>query len=386
MYPKLKELRRKNRITVQEMAELLGLQTRGAYYKKESGVHKFSIEEARLIANKLNMPIEEIFLTMRSQKWKLVAALWAVRVKTRHHSKKEGSLMQSHMSLVTQEQFGAVQCDFYQRGEQVWMTREQIGVALDYETPRKAIAKIHERHQDRLDNFSVVDKVTTTDGKAYETYLYSAKGVYEICRWSRQPKADAFMDWVWDVVEKLRTKQAQLVDNSQAQELAAKILLRAVETMMSAKFEEVDRRLAVLEQSSVQSHPGAPEERALETNELDLATLELRHVFNVAKACKQSFYPHSVRPGWEYVGRWDTGRWKYIGFLPHWIRELISSGGNDPDEILRAWRDRGWLKIDKDRQKRLTRTVRVGKLGHKKMVVVKRSAIEKALKATQQGG
>lgn len=29
----------------------------------------------------------------------------------------------------------------------------------------------------------------------------------EICRWSRQPKANLFMDWVWDIVEKYRSKE-----------------------------------------------------------------------------------------------------------------------------------------------------------------------------------
>lgn len=39
---------------------------------------------------------------------------------------------------------------------------------------------------------------------AYDTTLYTAKGIYEICRWSRQPKADAFFDFVYDVLEGLR--------------------------------------------------------------------------------------------------------------------------------------------------------------------------------------
>lgn len=26
----------------------------------------------------------------------------------------------------------------------------------------------------------------------------------EICRWSRQPNANLFMDWVWDVIEAYR--------------------------------------------------------------------------------------------------------------------------------------------------------------------------------------
>ena len=31
----------------------------------------------------------------------------------------------------------------------------------------------------------------------------------EICRWSRQPLADKFMDWVWDIIEKYRHNELQ---------------------------------------------------------------------------------------------------------------------------------------------------------------------------------
>ena len=84
------------------------------------------------------------------------------------------------------------------------MTREQIGSALEYKFPSDSIRTIHDRNQDRLDKFSVSIKLSGTDGKLYDTYVYNARGVYEICRFSRQPKADAFMDWAWDVIESIR--------------------------------------------------------------------------------------------------------------------------------------------------------------------------------------
>lgn len=116
-----------------------------------------------------------------------------------------------NLQLIKTENFGTIQCDFWRdENGDILMTREQIGRALGYAEPRKAIQKIHERNKDRLDKFSVVTKLTTTDGKAYETYLYTAKGVYEICRFSRQPKADIFMDWVWDVVESIRKHGAYM--------------------------------------------------------------------------------------------------------------------------------------------------------------------------------
>lgn len=85
--------------------------------------------------------------------------------------------------------FGTVICDYYGNGKgEFFMTRQQIGQALEYENPQKAIDNIHAKHRDRLNKFSVTLKVRATDGKMYETTLYSAKGVYEIWRWNRQPK------------------------------------------------------------------------------------------------------------------------------------------------------------------------------------------------------
>lgn len=84
------------------------------------------------------------------------------------------------------------------------MTRKQIGEALEYDNPKDAIYRIHERHKDRLDKHSVVDKLSTTDDKKYDTILYNERGVMEICRWSKQPKANTFMDWVWDIVQAYR--------------------------------------------------------------------------------------------------------------------------------------------------------------------------------------
>lgn len=110
----------------------------------------------------------------------------------------------NNLQIVKSAQFGEVQCDFYSNEKEIFVTREQVGQALEYDSPRIAITKIHNRHKERLDKFSVVTKVVSTDGKSYDTYLYSAKGIMEICRWSQQKKADEFMDWTWEVMDSLR--------------------------------------------------------------------------------------------------------------------------------------------------------------------------------------
>ena len=97
--------------------------------------------------------------------------------------------------------------------DDILLTREQIGQALEYSDPIKAIQKIHLKHKDRLDELSMLIKGTTqiggdlTKSEEQERIYYTQRGIMEICRWSRQPKADIFMDWVWDIVEKYRANE-----------------------------------------------------------------------------------------------------------------------------------------------------------------------------------
>lgn len=111
------------------------------------------------------------------------------------------------MTVITSKPFGVLNVDVYQNDKhQYYMTREQIGAALEYSDPRIAIYKIHQRNADRLDPLSSVTKLVTQVGnhtEERELFCYNLRGVMEICRFSRQPKADAFMDFCWDIMESL---------------------------------------------------------------------------------------------------------------------------------------------------------------------------------------
>ena len=103
------------------------------------------------------------------------------------------------MTVITSKPFGALNVDVYEDNKhQYYMTREQIGTALEYGNPVTAIKNIHQRNADRLDKFSTWLKTSQVEGNRTverETIAYNLKGVMEICRFSRQPKADAFMDF-----------------------------------------------------------------------------------------------------------------------------------------------------------------------------------------------
>ena len=134
----------------------------------------------------------------------------------------------TNLKLITTETFGDLSCNFYRNmNDDILLTREQIGQALEYSDPMNAIYKIHKRHQDRLDNLSIC----LSDGLGHEIYYYNERGIMEICRWSNSKKANLFMDWVWDIIEKYRHNELQSQPNLQSLIDTLSILTQTITTM-----------------------------------------------------------------------------------------------------------------------------------------------------------
>lgn len=127
------------------------------------------------------------------------------------------------LKLITTETFNNLPCSFYRNtNDDILLTREQIGQALEYADPSKAIRKIHLKHKDRLDELCVRIKLGSTQNGAnlskseeQERVYYTERGIMEICRWSRQNNANLFMDWVWDIIEKYRHNNLDTTPNIQ---------------------------------------------------------------------------------------------------------------------------------------------------------------------------
>lgn len=111
------------------------------------------------------------------------------------------------LRLVKQGDFLGTKCDFYvDEDNNIYMSRTQIGYALQYKDPSNAILRIHQRHYKRIDEMSIevkgcqfVTPYQNKDKNAH-TYMYTAKGIFEICRHSNQSVADDFYDYVYGVV------------------------------------------------------------------------------------------------------------------------------------------------------------------------------------------
>ena len=154
----------------------------------------------------------------------------------------------SNLTLITTETFNNLSCNFYRNmNDDILLTREQIGQALEYADPSKAIRKIHLKHKDRLDELCVRIKDRTFDNTQSgasreqngnlmtERVYYTERGVMEICRWSRQKNANIFMDWTWDIIEKYRHNELNTAPNIQPLIDAITTLTQTVSTMQQDK-------------------------------------------------------------------------------------------------------------------------------------------------------
>ena len=151
--------------------------------------------------------------------------------------------MTNNLKLITTETFGDLPCNFYRNmNDDILLTREQIGTALEYVNPDASMSMIHKRHKARLDPLSVTTNLLSTDGKVYETMLYTPRGVMEICRWSNKPKANQFMDWVWDIVEKYRNHEFLAT-----QQIDMKPVTEAI-TLMSQAITTLTTDMATMQQ------------------------------------------------------------------------------------------------------------------------------------------
>lgn len=63
----IKELRLKNNLSCKQMADLIGV-SKASYSKKENGFVKFSLNEAKIIADTFNESIEKIFFNSKVTK------------------------------------------------------------------------------------------------------------------------------------------------------------------------------------------------------------------------------------------------------------------------------------------------------------------------------
>lgn len=115
------------------------------------------------------------------------------------------------LKLVKQGEFLGTRCDFYVDEENnIYMSRTQIGYALQYKNPQDAIKKIHLRHYEKLqqryvevvgDNLSPRPRDL---GKKTSIFMYDERGILDVIRWSTTEITDQYFDWVYDIIQSIK--------------------------------------------------------------------------------------------------------------------------------------------------------------------------------------
>lgn len=209
------------------------------------------------------------------------------------------------MTVITSKPFGALNVDVYEDNKhQYYMTREQIGTALEYGNPVTAIKNIHQRNADRLDKFSTWLKTSQVEGNRTverETIAYNLKGVMEICRFSRQPKADAFMDFCWDIMESLMRGDSVLANP----QMDAALSKEFIDVRLHALFDSVKNLQSELDSTRKDLSEQIEEARATSNEALNMISSVSQCVHQIKdKQMDDAIKSKSYTPRAEQISDW----------------------------------------------------------------------------------
>lgn len=117
----------------------------------------------------------------------------------------------NNLKLITTENFEEVTpCDFWADiNDEYFLTREQIGRALGYNNPTKAIDNIHHKHEERLNKFSTTVTLGMMEGDRFvkrKRLIYNLQGIMFIIQ-SSQVKKELKEKFLMKIQDKIGNKE-----------------------------------------------------------------------------------------------------------------------------------------------------------------------------------
>lgn len=109
----------------------------------------------------------------------------------------------NNLQIVKSAQFGEVQCDVYSDSQDMFMTAKQLCECLG-EKRSTFDSRISRNPYLKSEEFSVSCKLQGTDGKYYNTRVFTEDGIYEVTLLSDSEKGKIFRAWVRKLLKSLR--------------------------------------------------------------------------------------------------------------------------------------------------------------------------------------
>ena len=99
--------------------------------------------------------------------------------------------------------------NYIEKDGEILFTAEEIGRQLGYSNPANAVHKLFNKNQNELKLYTVDAKLASTDGKSYETRVFTEEGVYIISMLARTNQAKKFRARVALLLRRLRQEAAR---------------------------------------------------------------------------------------------------------------------------------------------------------------------------------
>ena len=156
-----------------------------------------------------------------------------------------------NLELVKSFNFSGVKCDIYSKDNEVFMTINQLAKVLGYKD-RKGIEKIIERNEYlRDEEFSTTDKLSATDGKNYNTRVFTEDGIYEVTMLSKTEVGKKFRKVVRGIIKSLRKGQNTIIRTTEYQKLTAEAKLNNSRARMASVLMKIANNTQILEYKQV---------------------------------------------------------------------------------------------------------------------------------------
>lgn len=155
------------------------------------------------------------------------------------------------LELVKSFNFNGINCDIYSKDNEVFMTINQLAEVLGYKD-RKGIEKIIERNEYLKDKeFSTTDKLSATDGKYYNTRVFTEDGIYEVTMLSKTETGKKFRKVVRGIIKSLRKGENKIIKTSEYQKLTAEAKLNNSRVRMASVLMKLADKTEIKEYKQV---------------------------------------------------------------------------------------------------------------------------------------
>lgn len=132
----------------------------------------------------------------------------------------------NNLALVKSEHFGEIEADIYSNGDDMFMTTAQLCACLD-ESRGTFDSRISRNPYLKEKEFSVSCKLQGTDGKMYNTRLFTEDGIYEITMLAESDKAREFRAWIRGVLKALRRGEVKMeIKTDESKQARAEAMLK----------------------------------------------------------------------------------------------------------------------------------------------------------------